>query len=264
MTNIQLLKQFLITKISTAFKINLLGAAYAARGIGLDNNGNNNGEYHFLKNVLPGIVKTQSPTCIDVGGNTGYYSNEILTLFPNAQIHIFEPNLDTFDLLQENMKENTGVSVNNIALGKKDKEIEIFTYQDQKTSGHTSMYSGVFEDMHKNTNFMKLNATQTTLDGYCEEKKISKIDFLKIDVEGHEYEVLQGSKNLIKNKSIKVIQFEFNHMNVVSRVFLRDFYKFLSDYEFFRLLPNKLLPLGEYNPVNEVFRIHNIVAVRKV
>tara|TARA_R110000868_G_scaffold408183_1_gene690681 strand:- start:817 stop:1581 length:765 start_codon:yes stop_codon:yes gene_type:complete len=250
-----------ITKVSTLFNINLLGTVYAAKGIGLSNDGDKNGENNFLQNILPEYIKSASPICMDVGGNTGYYSTEVIKHFPNANIHIFEPNVNTFKVLQKNFAENTQVNLNNLALGNQEETIDIYTYADQNTSGHTSAYSGVFTDMHKKENILKLNATQTTLDNYCNKNNISKIDFLKIDVEGHEHKVLQGAAMLIKSNSIKVIQFEFNEMNVVSRVFLKDFYEVLPNFSFYRLLPSKLLPLGKYDPINEVFKIQNIVAI---
>jgi FkbM family methyltransferase len=47
-----------------------------------------------------------------------------------------------------------------------------------------------------------------TLDNFIREKKIEFIDILKIDVEGFEFEVLQGAKDTVKEKKINVIQFE--------------------------------------------------------
>lgn len=254
-------KKNLITKISTLFSVNLLGTAYAAKGIGLSNNGDKNGENNFLHSILPEIIKTDSPLCMDVGGNTGYYSAEVIKCFPNALIHIFEPNANTFNILKGKLAENTQVNLNNLALGDHEETIDIYTYADQNTSGHSSVYSDVLTDIQKKGKVLKLKAVQTTLDNYCNDYNISKIDFLKIDVEGHEYRVLQGASKLIKTNAIKVIQFEFNEMNVVSRTFLKDFYEVLPNFSFYRLLPNKLLPLGKYDPINEVFKIQNIVAL---
>lgn len=264
MISILQLKRTLITKVCTIFNINLLGTAYSAKGIGLNNDGDINGENNFLHNILPKTIKTEKPVCIDVGGNTGYYSAEILKRFPKAFIHIFEPNTNTFEILKDNLTKTNQVNLNNLALGDTEKEIDIYTYAHQKTSGHTSAYSDVFADKLKKENILKLTVSQTTLDRYCNENDIPEIDFLKIDVEGHEHKVLLGAANLLKSNSIKIIQFEFNEMNVASRVFLKDFYEILPGFSFYRLLPNKLLPLGNYDPINEVFKIQNIVAILKL
>ncbi len=153
--------------------------------------------------------------------------------------------------------------MNNLALGDVQEEIDIYTYVDQKTSGHTSAYSDVLMDKRKKDDILKLSVSQITLESYCSENNIPYIDFLKIDVEGHEYKVLLGAANLLRSNSIKVIQFEYNEMNVASRVFLKDFYEILPGFSFYRILPTKLLPLGDYDPINEVFKIQNIVAIYK-
>ena len=53
-----------------------------------------------------------------------------------------------------------------------------------------------------------------------------------------------------------------DQMNVAARVFLRDFYDLLSDYRFFRLDTRRLIPLGPYQPRNEIFQFQNLLAVR--
>jgi hypothetical protein len=48
----------------------------------------------------------------------------------------------------------------------------------------------------------------TTMDKICDDLKINKVDYLKLDTEGAEFLILQGSKELLKNKKIKYIQVE--------------------------------------------------------
>jgi hypothetical protein len=56
--------------------------------------------------------------------------------------------------------------------------------------------------------YTKTTVSVTTLDKFCEENKVSKIDLLKIDVEGFEYEVLKGSVNTLTKGKIDTIQIE--------------------------------------------------------
>jgi len=102
-----------------------------------------------------------------------------------------------------------------------------------------------------------------TIDNFCASKNIENIDFLKMDVEGHELSVLKGAVSLLLTDSIKVIQFEFNLHNVYAHVFLRDFYLVLHNFEFYRLSQNGLIALGGYSTFNEIFVLQNIVAIRK-
>jgi glycosyltransferase involved in cell wall biosynthesis/precorrin-6B methylase 2 len=62
----------------------------------------------------------------------------------------------------------------------------------------------------KNTKVYQDRVGDITLDLFCQEQNIKKIDYLKIDVEGAESEVLKGAKNLLKQKEIQFIQFEIS------------------------------------------------------
>ena len=62
---------------------------------------------------------------------------------------------------------------------------------------------------------------------------------------------------------IDLIHFEFNEMNVASRIFFKDFYDLLKGYRFYRMLPDGLIDLGEYKAYQmEIFGYQNIVAIR--
>jgi len=70
-------------------------------------------------------------------------------------------------------------------------------------------------------------------------------------------------KNIAENK-IKLLQFEFNEMNIISRVFLKDFYSLLRGFDFFRLDTQRLIPLPNYDATNEIFKFQNILAINKL
>src|SRR5258708_1156157 len=94
-----------------------------------------------------------------------------------------------------------------------------------------SVNKEVFHEIFKKDDVItSIEFKMDTIDNFCKINNISNIDFLKIDVEGHELSVLKGAQYMLTNKHIKIIQFEFNSHNVYSRVFLRDFYLMLKDY----------------------------------
>jgi hypothetical protein len=100
-----------------------------------------------------------------------------------------------------------------------------------------------------------------TLDAYCLENHIEQIDFLKIDTEGYELFVLKGARHMLEQNRIRVVQFEFNEMNVVSRVFLKDFYDILPGFRFYRIRQGSLMPLGPYAALHEIFQYQNLLAI---
>ena len=239
--------------------------SYNLIGISKWQNNNVNGEFFLIKRFLPKYFKERTNIIIfDVGANVGNYSLSLIKTFPNASIYAFEPNPLTFDLLKEKTKNNKSILCHKIGFSNQKSTSEIFSYKSDKVSEHASLYKEVMSEIHNDKSISTFQINLETLDEFCTENKIDKINFLKIDTEGHEYSVLSGALNLIKTKSIDVIQFEFNEMNVISRTFLKDFYDILYlNYEIYRLDSKKLISLKEYSTANEIFQYQNIIAIKR-
>lgn len=86
----------------------------------------------------------------------------------------------------------------------------------------------VFHDHYMS--FEKRTARVTTLDKYCADNNIERIDLLKIDVEGAEHLVLKGSTRMLSEKRIRVIQFEYGYSSGDNHYLIRDFYDLLKSY----------------------------------
>jgi hypothetical protein len=137
----------------------------------------------------------------------------------------------------------------------------LYDYAESEGTEHASLHAGVIEQLHKGTSDGRV-VDVIDLDTFATEHDIPLIHLLKIDTEGHELEVLKGSLKLLRENRIRAIQFEFNEMNVASRVFAKDFYDLLPNYRFYRMLRDGLVPLGCYSPLwCELFAFQNIVAL---
>jgi FkbM family methyltransferase len=221
-------------------------------------------------NLLKLLKKKYHPKIIfDVGANDGGYSKILRHYFPKANIYAFEPHPLTFKLLKK-VGNKHNIKTLNIGLGEKNAKTKLWDFADdailkstQPTSTLASIYKDVIEDYYKQKS-QSFSVKITTLDEFTKMNKTPNIDFLKIDTEGNEYKVLLGAKKLLSEKRIKVIQFEFNEMNVYSRTFFKDFVDLLYNYDLFRLLPNGILRLAPYRPLEqEIFAFQNIVAILK-
>jgi FkbM family methyltransferase len=251
----------IIIKGCSLFKINLLATAY--KGIGIAPQYQDLNEV-FFKMILPRYIKQEGNLVFfDVGANVGDVTRLMIDAFNNVTIHSFEPNPNTFKKLAERVN-NRCVILNNLGLGERPSETAIFYYSNDTSTGHASIYKDVFK-LHKvGDDFISQSAIQiTTLDQYAMKNNISQIDFIKIDTEGNDYNVLKGARDFLSEKKIKIIQFEFNEMNIISRVFLKDFYDLLKDYDLYRIKGRKLFPLGVYSSENEIFRLQNMLAILK-
>lgn len=82
-----------------------------------------NGEENILKMLLK---KTKDLVVFDVGANKGIYSEMVLTIFPNIQIHAFEPDPDTFKLLVERLGTEKNTILNNIGLSSQEGEQALY------------------------------------------------------------------------------------------------------------------------------------------
>ena len=93
----------------------------------------------------------------------------------------------------------------------------------------------------------------------------NKVDFLKIDVEGYEYEVLLGGKKFIDFNSPKFIQIEINWHQLFKKTNLYEFSKLLKDYDIFKILPHgkNLVFIDPSRPENNIFHLSNFVFIRK-
>ena len=226
--------------------------------------GQDNGEDSFIANILPGFLNnTINPLIFDVGANVGNYSLALSRHFKDASIYAFEPVAKTFDLLTTNV-DGSLIKTYNLGFSDKQGVGKIFNTLNSEDTEIASLYPDVFGGVFKSdAEITSDEFSMDTIDEFCVANNIQAIDFLKIDVEGHELFVLKGAAEMIRKGCVKIIQFEFNAHNVYSRVFLRDFYLALDNFEFYRIVQNGLLKLGPYSPLSEIFVQQNLVAIRK-
>lgn len=220
------------------------------------------GEIETIKYIKKKLEINKKSILFDVGCNIGDYSRALLKIFGDkAEIHSFEPSKKAFQLFLINTKGVKNIFANNIGLSNiEDKKL---LYSDTEGSVLSSIYKRDLKHFGINFNASEI-IELSTIDKYCEKNKISKINFLKIDVEGHELSVLEGAKNMIGDKKIDFIQFEFGGCNIDSRTYLRDFFNTLSDnYIIYRVLKDGLFEIQKYEESLEIFITTNYLAERK-
>jgi len=244
--------------LATIFEVNLMSLAWSNIGILNYRNLRESGEQYVIDSILPKFVN-QTPILFDVGANVGSYTKLLSKQFPNAKVYSFEPNPETFKTLYNDFRKTKNIKIFNIGLSSSLKETIIYSQKSRRQSTLATLYSNIVPE----EDTLQLPIKLSMIDSFCEQNQIEVIDFLKIDTEGHEYDVLKGAEGMLKKGGIKIIQFEFNEMNVVARVFLKDFYNLLSNYSFYRLLPDGLYSLNPYRTQYEVFQYQNILCINR-
>ena len=151
---------------------------------------------------------------VDIGANIGLHTLTMARIVGNTgQVFALEPDPSNFEILKKNVKIN---NYKNIILEQKavgDKHGRATLYQSDNPINHR-----IFPQTERATNQVQVELTN--LDNYFDSDMIDKINFIKIDVEGMEFGVLKGMKNILKNnKKIKIL-FEFVPKDTIEAGFI--------------------------------------------
>lgn len=174
---------------------------------------------------LKRILKHSPNIIIDAGANVGDVSKELAYFFPNSIIYAFEPVLKTYNILKSNTLKFKNINPLPFALGKTEDEIEIYLNAENTINSLKSNYLNEGNSIGKEIIKVK------RLDYYCNSANIYQIDILKIDVEGFEFEVLEGcGEMLIKN--IDCILLEVGYEREDTKVHFSEVESYLEKYNY--------------------------------
>jgi len=214
-----------------------------------------------FKNVAQFFQQKEPTLCIDVGGNKGSYTEEIIRKFPKASIVIFEPSQHNIEILQNKFGKKENIQIAPYALSNQAGNSQL--WYDEVGSGIASLKKRRLD--HYSINFDQSEPVQViAFENYwANELARSTIDFVKLDIEGAELEALKGFGEAIK--SVRVFQFEFGGTNIDSRTYFQDFFYLFAEHDFklFRISPLGPVPISEYSEREEVFLTTNYIAVSK-
>ena len=154
--------------------------------------------FHDLRLCFPGH---SFETLFDVGANVGQSARAMAAAFPGARIFSFEPASDTFELLKRNVAALPHVNCHRLALGETPGYGSL-----RRTANLTTRYLQDTESRDEAASAEEVAIS--SLDRFCEEVHVSRIDLLKIDTEGFDLRVLRGAARLLDQQAIAVIQCE--------------------------------------------------------
>ena len=174
---------------------------------------------------------------VDIGANYGIYSYKMAEL--SNFVYSFEPVPYLYGNLCRAFKKSKNVQIHNIGLSNS-KQAGIL-YSPEFTHGWSTLEKDkkLFDNLSRTDKIIEYKINLRTLDSF----NLKNVSFIKIDVEGHENNVLEGSVNTIKsNQPVLQIEIEERHRkNAVNDVI--EFIKAIDLYETFVYHNSKLLKL---------------------
>ncbi|OUR98863.1 hypothetical protein A9Q84_05475 [Halobacteriovorax marinus] len=147
----------------------------------------------------------------DIGANIGHFSFYFKRKFKNLKCLLFEPHPVLSSCVRKTIKYSnlTDIDVHEVALSDKDSTLEFF--EDTFNDGGHSLISDKISKRSQQGNSFKVVAV--TMDEYVKDLGIRRIDFMKIDVQGAEFMLLDGAKSTIAKFSPKIfVELENAHV----------------------------------------------------
>lgn len=217
-----------------------------------------NGERHLLASVAG--RRPDGFTAFDVGSFAGEWTKLALGLNRGATVHCFEVVEHVFDMLRDNLGGHPNVILNRSGLWS-----EAGTLTGQFVGDLPTMSSLVPEVWaYTGTPSATFDVPVETGDEYCARRGVTHIDFLKVDVEGAEFEVIRGFGSLIGAGAVDVVQFEYGPLTLAGRHSLRDYHGLFTDAGMVlgKVYPRYVKLFDRYYPGLDDFRWGNYVALR--
>lgn len=188
--------------------------------------------------LFPYLMNKDNLVCLEIGANKGLWLEGFMEIFgPQVQTyHAFEPVLPTYKELNARIEAyfpeyQSFIHTHQSCVGDALNDIEIH-YREQNTTLASILIKETHIGQKVIPNDKSAMVAQTTIDKVMSDYELENVDFMKVDVEGYEWNVFQGMEDAFRKESISSIYFEFGiHQKKIGQNF-RQFYDFFKDHNF--------------------------------
>lgn len=143
---------------------------------------------------------------VDVGANRGETVARFLDSFSSARIWALEPHPETYRKLQERFAKSANIHFCNLALSANDGHAVLHSYTNTAINSLSPVASGAHRLMDGEiVAAQEATVELRTLESFCTFEQIERIDILKLDTQGHENDIIEGSLNLFASGKIKYV-----------------------------------------------------------
>jgi len=202
-----------------------------------------NGETNFFMNI-----KNRINVIFDIGCRT---DSEFVNF--EGHVHYFDPINEFIEEISKQPNQNTKSIFNNFGLCNENKELY---YYPRYQSFYNRINSCKINDENN-----KILLTIKKATDYIISNNIKLIDFIKIDTEGYELNVLQGFEDNLKN--VKIIQFEYGGTFLDNNTKLIDVITYLDSFGFHKFSYLTKYGTEPITDFNDHYQYCNIVCINK-
>lgn len=190
--------------------------------------------------IMLELVRRERPMIFDVGAHVGIAAIRYRELFPRAQIHGFEPFPESFDRLREAVGALQPIELHPLALAASSGQARFSVNRNSATNSLLASDDGAAVYWRGDTpvTMGSLTVPTTTLEEFCRDHAVDVIDILKMDVQGGEYDVLQGGRGLFERRAVGLAYMELiTAPTYVGQHRIRDYLEFFDSvgYELFNM-----------------------------
>lgn len=194
--------------------------------------GHSNGERWLL------ALMDEEPVTIDVGFHDGASTNEILRVRPKGRVIGFDPSRFARESYERNFAADQRISFESMGLAAEPGVLVFHDYENMCNSlAPRKEMPGQTPSCYK--------VPITTIDKYCDERGIGHVNFMKIDAEGYDLNVLEGARGLLSSQGVDIFCFEFASGWAATRRYLWEATEYFEplQYRLFHLFNGFLCPL---------------------
>jgi len=161
-----------------------------------------------LQSLLAPYIK-QDAVVADVGAHAGQFTKLFARMAPQGRIYAFEPGAYALSILRKVARVKSLKNVMIVPYGLGDTAGHATLHLPIKKSGSLGFGTASLSDPKEGAATHADSVSITTLDAFVEQQKISKLDFIKCDIEGWEFNMLKGAKKTLETLS-PVLMLELN------------------------------------------------------
>ena len=225
------------------------------------------GEVYPLR---PLLSRWSDLVAVDVGANKGFWTKALMRTFGDGVRHVYLLDPSPENQAELNNRDDNLIfapedfarfSAHAVAAGSTSGEAVLYTNEDGSPLASLYPHAGDTETRRD----QRIPVQVVTLDAFLDAQGVAHVDIVKLDVEGHELEVLKGAARALRSGRIDIVMWEFGRHHIESGCSFRDFHDLLSaaGFEVYSLASVGARLIPEYDPEYERFESEVMFAARR-